>query len=83
MGVFEEEEEEVEKKGKKKRVLGRKKEFVFGLQSDSLLNTHVINAGTKGGDGSAIKKRMKLMKQLLCFKITTKLGNSKRQHCSQ
>ena len=61
----------------------RKKEFVFGLQRDSLLNTQVINAGTKGGDGSAIRKRMKLMKQWLCFKITAKLGNSKRQHYSR
>ena len=61
----------------------RKKEFVFGLQRDSLLNTQVINAGTKGGDGSAIRKRMKLMKQQMCFKIIAKLGNSKRQHCLQ
>ena len=64
-----------------KRVLGRKKEFVFGLQRDFVLNTQVINAGTKGGDGLAIKKGMKLMKQRLCFKITAKLGNSKGQHC--
>ena len=56
---------------------------MFGLQRDSLLNTQVINAGTKGGDGSTIRKRMKLMKQRLCFKITAKLGNSKRQHCSR
>ena len=33
----------------------RKKEFVFELRRDSLLNTQVINAGTKGGDGSAIR----------------------------
>ena len=65
-----------------KRVLGRNKEFVFGLQRDSLLNTQVINAGMKGGNGSTIRKRMKLMKRQLCFKITAKLGNSKRQHCS-
>ena len=64
MGVFE--EEEVEKKKKmEKGVLGRKKEFVFGLQRDSLLNTQVINVGTKGGDGSAIRKGMKLMKRRL------------------
>ena len=25
---------------------------------------------------------MELMKRKLCFKITAKLGNSKRQHCS-
>ena len=56
---------------------------MFGLQRDSFLNTQVINASTKGGDGSAIRKRMKLMKQQLCFKITAKLGNPKRQHCSR
>ena len=56
---------------------------MFGLQRDSLLNTQVINVGTKGGDRSTIRKRMKLMKQRLCFKITAKLGNSKRQHCSR
>ena len=63
--------------------MGRKKEFVFGLQRDSPLNTQVINADTKGGDGLAIRKGMKLMKRWLCFKITTKLGNSKGQHCSR
>ena len=64
------------------RVLERKKEFVFGLQRDSLLNTQVINAGMKGDNGSTIRKRMKLMKQQMCFKIIAKLGNSKKQHCS-
>ena len=64
-----------------KGVLGRKKEFVFGLQRDSLLNTQVINAGTKGSDRLAIRKGMKLMKWRLCFKTTAKLGNSKGQHC--
>ena len=54
---------------------------MFGLQRDSLLNTQVINAGTKGGDESTIRKGMKLMKWQLCFKITAKLGNSKGQHC--
>ena len=66
-----------------KRVLGRNKEFVFGLQRDSLLNTQVINAGTKGGNRSTIRKGMKLMKWRLCFKITTKQGNLKRKHFSQ
>ena len=66
-----------------KRVLGRKKEFVFGLQRDFVLNTQVINAGTKGGNRLAIRKGMKLMKQRLCFKITANLGNSKGQHCSR
>ena len=56
---------------------------MFGLQMDSLLNTQVINAGTKGGDRSTIRKGMKVMKWRLCFKITTKQGNLKRQQCSQ
>ena len=72
-----------EERENRKRVLERKKEFVFGLQMDSLLNTQVINAGTKGSDVSAIRKGMKLMKWRLCFKITAKLGNSKGQHCSR
>ena len=60
-----------------------KKEFVFETRRDSFLNAQVINAGTNEGDGSAIRMRMKLMKRWLCFRITAKLGNSKRQHCSQ
>ena len=60
-----------------------KKEFVFETRRDSFLNTQVINAGTKEGDGLAIRMGMKLMKRRLCFRITAKLGNLKRQHCSQ
>ena len=60
-----------------------KKEFVFETRRDSFLNTQVINADTKEGNGSAIKMGMKLMKQRLCFRITAKLGNSKRQHYSR
>ena len=60
-----------------------KKEFVFETRRDTFLNAQVINAGTNEGDGSAIRMRMKLMKRWLCFRITAKLGNSKRQHCSQ
>ena len=56
---------------------------MFGLQRESLLNTQVINAGTKGSDGSTIRKGMKLMKWRLCLKITAKLGNLKGQHCSR
>ena len=59
-----------------------KKEFVFETQRDSFLNAQVINADTKEGDGSTIKRGMKLMKRWLCFRITAKLGNSKGQHCS-
>ena len=50
-----------------------KKEFVFETQRDSFLNAQVINAGTKEGDGSAIRRGMKLMKWWLCFRITAKL----------
>ena len=60
-----------------------KKEFVFETRTDSFLNAQVINANTKEGDGSAIKIGMKLMKQRLCFRITAKLENSKRQHYSR
>ena len=62
---------------------GGKKEFVFEMQRDSFLNAQVINAGTKEGNGSAIRRGMKLMKRWLCFRITVKLGNSKGQHCSR
>ena len=47
------------------------------------LSTDDINADMKGCNGSSVKKGMVLMKRKLCFKITAKLGNSKRQHCSQ
>ena len=60
-----------------------KKELVFETRRDSFLNAQVINVSTKEGDGSAIKMGMKLMKQRLCFRITAKLGNSKRQHYSR
>ena len=60
-----------------------KKEFVFETQRDSFLNAQVINAGMKEGDGSAIRRGMKLMKRRLCFRITAKLGKSKGQHCSR
>ena len=72
-----------EEKENEKGVLGRKKEFVFGLQRESLLNTQDINASTTGSDGSTIRKGMKLMKRRLCLKITAKLGNLKGQHCSR
>ena len=46
------------------------------------LNAWVINSSMKGSDGSAIEKRMKLMKRRLCLKITAILGNSKSHYCS-
>ena len=60
-----------------------KKEFVFETRRDSSLNTQVINADTKEGDGPTIKIGMKLMRQQICFRITGNLGNSKGQHCSR
>ena len=77
------EEENGEERGMERVCFLGKKEFVFETQKDSFLNAQVINANTKEGDGSAIKIGMKIMKQRLCFRITAKLGNSKRQHYSQ
>ena len=37
----------------------------------------------KEGDGPAIRMGMKLIKRRIYFRITAKLGNSKRQHCSR
>ena len=37
----------------------------------------------KEGDGPAIRMGMKLIKRRIYFRITTRLGNSKRQHCSR
>ena len=65
------------------RVFWERKEFVIKVQKDSSLNTQVINVDTKEGDGPTIKIGMKLMRQQICFRITAKLGNSKRQHCSR
>ena len=53
---------------------------MFEAQRDDFLNTQVVNVGTKEGDGLAIRMGMKLMKWRLCFRVTAKLGNSKRQH---
>ena len=83
MGVSVWEEENGEERGIERVCFLEKKEFVFEKRRDSFLNTHVINVGTKEGDGLAIRMGMKLMKRRLCFRITAKLGNLKRQHCSQ
>ena len=77
------EEENGEERGMERVCFLGKKEFVFETQKDSFLNAQVINANTKEGDRSTIKMGMKLMKQRLCFRITAKLGNSKRQHYSR
>ena len=79
MGVSVWEEENGEERGIERVCFLEKKEFVFEKRRDSFLNTHVINVGTKEGDGLAIRMGMKLMKRRLCFRITAKLGNSKRQ----
>ena len=83
MGVSIWEEENREEKGMERVCFLGKKEFVFETQRDSFLNAQVINTSTKEGDGSVIRRGMKLMKWRLCFKITAKLGKSKGQHYSR
>jgi len=43
------------------------------------LSTKDNKSDVKGANGSAIKSGIVLMKQKVCFKITAKLGNLKRQ----
>ena len=47
------------------------------------LSTNDSKDDLKGCNGSATKRSIVLMKQKLCFRIIVRLGNSKRQHCSQ
>ena len=47
------------------------------------LSTNENKDDVKGYNGSATERSIVLMKQKLRFRITTKLGNPKRQHCSQ
>ena len=47
------------------------------------LSTNDNKDDAKGSNGSVAERSIVLMKQSLCLRITTKLGNSKRQHCSQ
>ena len=47
------------------------------------LSTNDNKDDVKGCNGSAVKGSIVLMKQKLCFRITAKLGNPKRQHCSR
>ena len=82
MGVSVWEEENGEERGTERVCFLGKKEFVFETWRDSFLNAQIINAGTKEGDGSAIRRGMKLMKWQLCFRVTPKLRNSKGQHYS-
>ena len=83
MGVNVWEEENGEERRTERVCFLGKKEFVFEARRDSFLNAQVINAEMKEGDRSAIRMGMKLMKRRLCFRITAKLGNSKRQHYSR
>ena len=46
------------------------------------LSTKDNKSDMKGGNESAVKRGIVIMKQKLCFRITAKLGNSKRQPCS-
>ena len=72
--VFEEEDTV-----KKKR---NEKAFYASDVKGISLSTDDINDDVKGCNGSAIKIGIVLIKQKLCFKITAKPGNSKRQHYS-
>ena len=72
--VFEEED-----RMKKKR---DEKAFCICDVKGMSFSTDDINDDVKGCNGSVIKKGIVLMKRKLCFKITTKLGNSKRKHYS-
>ena len=65
------------------RIFWKRRSLCSNCKGTLFLNTWVINAGMKGGDGSAIEKRMKLMKWRLCLKITAILGNSKSHYCSR
>ena len=64
---------------KKKR---DEKAFCINDVKGMSLSTYDINDDVKGCNGLAIKRSIVLMKRKLCLRITTKLGNSKRQHCS-
>ena len=64
---------------KKKR---DEKAFCINDVKGMSLSTDDINDDVKGCNGLAIKRSIVLIKRKLCLRITTKLGNSKRQHCS-
>ena len=69
----------VEDTMKKKR---DEKAFCLNDVKGMSLSTDDINDDVKGCNGLAIKRSIVLMKRKLCLRITTKLGNSKRQHWS-
>ena len=50
------------RKGKRKESSGKKEGVCVWITEGLLLKYQVINADTKGGDRSAIRKRIKLMK---------------------
>ena len=64
---------------KKKR---DEKAFCINDVKGMSLSTDDINDDVKGCNGLAIKRSIVLIKRKLCLRITTKLENSKRQHCS-
>ena len=74
INVFEEEDTM-----KKKR---NEKVFCISDVKGIILSTDDINVDVKRCNGSSIKKRHGINEKL-CFRITAKFGNSKRQHCSQ
>jgi len=62
---------------------GNEKMFLANDGRGISLSTNNNKDDVKGCNGSVVKRSIILMKQKLCFKITAKLGNSKRQHYSQ
>ena len=68
--------------GETDRMFWKRRSLCLDFKRTLFLNTWVINAGMKGGDGSAIGKGMKLMKRWLCLNITAILGNSKSRYYS-
>lgn len=75
MRVFEE-EDMVKKKGNEKT-------FCVNERKGISLSTNDNKNDVKGCNESVVRRSIILMKQKLCFRITAKLGNTKRQHYSR
>ena len=65
------------------RKKGNEKTFCANDGKGISLSTNDNKDDVKGCNGPAVKRSIILTKQKLCFRITAKLGNSKRQHCSR
>ena len=62
---------------------GNEKTFYTNDGKGMSLSTNDNKGDVKGSNWLAIKRSIVLMKQGLCFRITAKLGNLKRQHYSR